>query len=310
MGKHTQYGLVCCCRADEYGSIIKKHEYTLKSKENDRTRHVSELNANAGPVFLTYRDDQELNALLSGIKETTPLFDIDAPDGTRHNVWRISECAELVAAFERVPFAYVADGHHRSASAVRVARERMDANPNHTGDEEYNWFLCVLFPASELKLMSYNRCVKDLNGMDKEAFLNRLKENFTVTEGGSPEPSAEGEAGMYLDGEWFRISWSKPESDDPVARLGATVLQDGLLHPILGIEDPRTSDRMKFIGGIRGTSALEYAVDSGEYAVAFSMFPVDILDLIAVADADKVMPPKSTWFEPKLRSGLLVHSLD
>lgn len=310
MGEHTQYGLVCCCRADDYEKRIKKHEFTLKPKEDDRTRHVSELNANAGPVFLTYRDNPEIDEMLFGISATQPLFDVDAPDGTAHKVWRISEVSDIVSAFRNVPELYVADGHHRSASAVRVARERAATDPSHSGEEEYNWFQCVLFPASQLKLMAYNRIVKDLNGMDKDEFLSRLKQDFELHPEADPEPGAKGSASIYIDGEWIGISWPKLASDHPVEGLDASIIQRHLLDGLLGIEDPRTSDRIDFVGGIRGISALEKSVDSGTFSLAVSMYPVDIMDLMAVADADLVMPPKSTWFEPKLRSGLLVHTLD
>ena len=310
MGDHTQYGLVCCCRADEYESVIKRHEFTLKPKEDDRTRHVSELNANAGPVFLTYRDSAEIDAIVANAIGQDPLFDLAAPDGTFHKVWRITDCDGLVGAFANVPCAYVADGHHRSASAVRVARERAAANPDHRGDEEYNWFQCVLFPSSQLGLMAYNRIVKDLNGMGSREFLERLSENFDICEDAAAQPAAKGSASLYIDGRWYGIAWPDLMNDDPVEGLDASILQRHLLQPLLGIDDPRTSDRIGFVGGIRGTAALEKAVDSGGYALAISMFPVDIDDLMKVADAGKVMPPKSTWFEPKLRSGLLVHSLE
>lgn len=310
MGDHTQYGLVCCCRADEYGSIIKRHEFTLKPKEDDRTRHVAELNANAGPVFLTYHDNAGIDALVSDVVAGEPLFDVHAPDGTIHKVWKIPGGDNLVAAFADVPCAYVADGHHRSASAVRVARERAEANPDHSGDEEYNWFQCVLFPSSQLRLMAYNRIVKDLNGMSKQEFLAKLGEVFELSSDADPRPAAKGCASVYIDGKWCGISWPELMNDDPVEGLDASILQRHLLDPILRIDDPRRSDRIDFVGGIRGTDALEGAVDSGDYALAISTYPVDIDELIAVADAGEVMPPKSTWFEPKLRSGLLVHSLE
>lgn len=310
MGGHTQYGLVCCCRADQYVSKIKRHEYTLKPKEDDRTRHVSELNANTGPVFLTYRDNDEIEKLLAEVKSETPLYDVVSEDDTEHRVWRIESTDSIVNAFKAVPFSYVADGHHRAASAVRVGKEKAEANPNHTGDEEYNWFLCVLFPASQLKIMAYNRCVKDLNGMTSEEFLKRLEKDFEIQKSGNPVPRQKGLTSMYLGGQWYDLKLPRVDTDDPVKQLDAYILQNSLLNPLLGVEDPRKSDKMKFVGGIRGTDALEKAVDNQGYAVAFSMFPVDIHDLMAVADAEKVMPPKSTWFEPKLRSGLLVHSLD
>ena len=311
MGDHTQYGLVCCCHVEDYDAdLIKKHEHTRPQKENDRTRHVSESNANAGPVFLTYRDDATISAIASEVKNQAPLYDFTSADGIRHVVWRIDDSAALVSAFGAVPELFVADGHHRSASAARVGRERREANPNHTGEEEYNWFLAVLFPASELMILPYNRIVQDLNGNTADEFLEKVKAVFAVTDDASPSPTQAGHVSMYLDGKWYDLSWDPVKTDDPVTAMDVSVLQDRLLGPILAIDDPRKSDRIDFVGGIRGPGELKKRVDSGGDAVAFSMYPTSVEQLMAVADAGKIMPPKSTWFEPKLRSGLLVHTLD
>lgn len=311
MKHHVQYGLVCCSHIEDYEKdVIKKHEYTRKDKEDDRTRHVATLNANAGPVFLTYRDVPEINEAVDTIKSTTPLYDFTADDGIRHTVWRISDATPLEMAFAAVPTAFVADGHHRSASAVRVGKERREANPDHTGEEEYNWYLVVLFPAGQLKILPYNRIVTDLGDMTKEQFLEELRGTFDVAEAASPAPAAAGNVSMYLDGCWYGLTWEPVESEDPVEGMDVSVLQNRLLKPILGIENPRSDPRVDFVGGIRGTGELERRVDSGDAVVAFSMYPTSVEQLMAVAEAGKVMPPKSTWFEPKLRSGLLVHTLD
>jgi uncharacterized protein (DUF1015 family) len=310
MGNHAQTGVAALCHIEDYASdLIKKHEKTRKDKEDDRTRLISTLSADTGPVFLTYRDDAEIYRFVNEGKRTAPLYDFTAPDGIRHTVWRIEHPEALVDGFVRVPCAYVADGHHRTASAVRVGRERRAANPHHTGNEEYNWFLAVLFPASELKILPYNRCVRDLNGRTQEAFLAELSAaGFEIRDAAESEPPAPGEVRMYLGGKWRRLAWA-PEADaDPIARLDVTVLQERLLAPILGIDDPRTSKRVDFIGGVRGTCELERLVNGGRAAVAFSMYPVTVDQLMGIADAGAIMPPKSTWFEPKLRSGLFIHT--
>ena len=311
MGEHSQTGLVAACHVDDYeNDIIRKHEKTRKVKEDDRTRLVNELSANTGPIFLTYRDRREINTRVAEITAVDdPLFDFTADDGVRHTFWRVSSgLSDLVQFFEDVPLAYVADGHHRSASAARVGSERRAANPNHDGSEDYNWFLGVLFPASELKILPYNRGVADLNGMTPEAVLEKIGEVVQVAETSSSSPAAPGNVHMYLDGKWYALSWPEDPNADPVDSLDVSVLQQKILDPILGIDDPRTNDRIDFIGGIRGTAYLEELVDSGKAGVAFSMFPVTVEQLMAIADADQIMPPKSTWFEPKLRSGLVVHT--
>ena len=308
---HSQLGVVTVSHIDDYDAgRIKRHEKTRKPTEDDRTRHVDTLNANAGPVFLTYRDDPTIDQLVESAQQTSPLYDFEAADGVRHTVWEVLDTAAWVEAFAAVPAAYVADGHHRAASAARVARMRRDADPNSTGDEEYNWFLTVLFPAQQLHILPYNRCVHDLNGHDREAFLAAVQQRFSLFPADEKVPLSPGSVRMYLDGQWYSLQWdAAPLPNDPVARLDVSVLQDNLLAPVLGIDDPRNNPRIEFVGGIRGTQELERRVDSGRAAVAFSMYPVTVDQLMAVADAGLIMPPKSTWFEPKLKSGLLVHEL-
>jgi len=312
MGTHIQRGVVACCDAEDYRrNRILKHEKTRRDKEDDRTRHVKTLRANTGPVFLTYRDEAAIDKLVRQVETRPPLYDFTAVDGIAHTVWRIPETAAFEKAFEAVPAFYIADGHHRAAAAVRTAAELAAENPGHRGDEEYNRFLAVLFPGSQLKILPYNRCVRDLNGLSESAFLALAGSIFTVRESVAPVvPARSGEAGMFLGGRWYRLGWGVPEVDDPVDRLDVSVLQQRMLAPVLGIEDPRTSERIEFIGGIRGTGALERLVGSGKGAVAFSMAPVTVDQMMEIADAGREMPPKSTWFEPKLRSGLLIHPFD
>jgi uncharacterized protein (DUF1015 family) len=314
MGEHQQYGLMACVSAAEYDSdLIKKHELTRQDKEDDRTRHVSDTDCNAGPVFLTYRASTEIDALIAGICARTPDEDFKADDGIGHTLWLVKDVQaieRLVALFAAVPLTYVADGHHRSASAARVARMRREGNPNHRGDEEYNFFLAVLFPHDQLKILDYNRLVKDLNGLDEETFLGRVGERFEVSPTESPRPAAVHDFGMFLGGKWYRLR-ARPgtyPADDPVQSLDVAILQDNLLGPVLGIGDPRKDKRIDFVGGIRGLGELERRCREG-WAVAFALHPTTVLQLMAVADSGKIMPPKSTWFEPKLRSGLVVHLL-
>lgn len=309
---HTQTGIALACHIDDYGEdIIRKHEKTRPVKEDDRTRLVDTLGAHTGPIFLTYKDDTSLNAIVKRITEQiTPHVDMTDENGVQHIVWRVEGGEPIVDAFSKVPLAYVADGHHRSASAHRVGSERRAANPDHDGSEGYNWFLGVLFPASELKILPYNRVVRDLNGRSKDEFLAELAKNFEISEIDSPEPSAAGNVCMYLDGKWHGLSWSEVDAGSPMDRLDVSVLQDRLLEPLLGIDDPRTNERIDFVGGIRGTAELEKRVDGGDWAVAFSVYPVTCDELMDIADAGEIMPPKSTWFEPKLRSGLFIYTLD
>ena len=311
MGKHSQTGLVACCAIDDYANnIIRKHEKTRKDKEDDRTRHTLELNANTGPVFLTYRGRPEIDARVKAAEAVAPLYDFTASDGIRHTVWRVEGALSgWATAFAAVPLAYIADGHHRAAASFRAGQQLRAANPKNTGKEEYNWFLAVLFPADQLRILPYNRCVADLNGLAPEQFLAKVKAVFKTRKVSSAEPAGPREVRMYLGGAWYRLAWDAFDAD-PVGRLDVSVLQDRLLAPVLGIDDPRTNPRISFIGGIRGTAELARRVDSGAARVAFSMFPVTVSQMMDIADAGQIMPPKSTWFEPKLRSGLLVHTLD
>ena len=309
MGNHVQTGLAAVCHIEDYErDIIKKHEKTRRDKEDDRTRLIGTLSADTGPVFLTYRDEPAIDALVSTAQKSAPLYDLTAPDGIEHTVWRIAGGGALVELFGKVPCSYVADGHHRTASAARVGRERREANPAHTGAEEYNWFLAVLFPASQLKILPYNRAVNDLNGHSKKDFLAAVVRVFSLKANGTATPAKPGEIRMYLDGAWYDLAWQPAENADPISQLDVTALQERLLAPILGIDDPRTSKRIDFIGGIRGTAELVQLVDSKKAAVAFSMVPTTVAQLMAIADAGQIMPPKSTWFEPKLRSGLFIHT--
>jgi len=311
MDGRAQTGLIAACHIDDYGNdIIRKHEKTRQVKEDDRTNLVRALSAHTGPIFLTYRDRADVNARIATILSSeAPLFDFTAPDGIAHKVWRITDPAPFVSAFAEVPLAYVADGHHRSASAWRVGTERRAANPAHTGEEDYNWFLGVLFPAQQLKILPYNRAVLDLNGHTPETFLAALDAaGFTRRATSEKSPTTPGSVCLYLQGTWQLVTWDTTALTDPVASLDVSVLQSRILAPLLGIDDPRTNERIEFIGGIRGTAALEKKVDSGHAAIAFSMYPTTVDQLMAIADAGEIMPPKSTWFEPKLRSGLVVQT--
>ncbi len=316
MGDHVQTGLVGAASVEAYDADrIKKHEFTRPVKEDDRVRNIDTLGAQTGPVFLVYRADEEIDRILAEVAQGEPDIDVTAADGVRHQLWAVSDpetVRRLTEAFDRLDALYVADGHHRSAAASRVAAARRAANPNHTGEESYNYFLSVIFPHDQMQILDYNRVVKDLNGLTPEEFVARLTDAFTVTPSDQPvKPSQPGEFGMYLRGQWYKLN-IKPERipEDPVARLDVSLLQDNLIGPLLGIDNPRTDDRIDFVGGIRGLGELEKRVDSGDWAVAFSLHPTSMEDLMAVADAGEVMPPKSTWFEPKLADGLVSHVLD
>jgi uncharacterized protein (DUF1015 family) len=316
MGDHTQAGFVGCASVQEYlDDTIKKHELTRKDKEDDRTRHVKETGAHTGPIFLTYRSSPELEALLGQITAAAPEVDFVASDGIGHRVWVVRDRTlqeKISQNFRLIRTLYVADGHHRSAAAARVGKEMAEQNAaGHTGEEEYNFFLAVVFPHTQLKILDYNRVVKDLHGLREHAFLEELSKRFTVTGSASPvRPARKGEIGMYLNCHWYRLTRPPDPGSDPVASLEVSLLEREVLHPLLAIEDVRTSKRIDFVGGIRGLSELEHRVDEGEMAVAFALFPTTIDELLAIADAGKIMPPKSTWFEPKLRDGLLVHMLE
>jgi uncharacterized protein (DUF1015 family) len=311
MGGRAQTGLVGCVHIDDYEhDIIRKHEKTRQDKEDDRTRHILTLEAHAEPVFLTYRGQPEIDTLTATVLVTAPLYDFTAPDGVRHTVWRISGPTSWLDAFRRVPHAYVADGHHRSASAWRAGKERRSANPKHDGNEEYNWFLAVLFPSHQLTILPYNRLVRDLGGKTPAEVLQALRRVGRVSPAGDPRPSGPGTFCVYLAGAWHEVRLDEKSIDcqDPIGSLDVSLLQDRVLGPILGIGDPRTDARIDFVGGIRGTAELERRVNSGEMAIAFSLYPTTVEQLMAVSDAGVIMPPKSTWFEPKLRSGLFVHT--
>ena len=318
MGNIDEIGLVACASIEDYeNDIIKKHEHTRADKEADRIKHVDTLNANTGPVFLTYKARQEMNELVDKLISQKPLYDFEAEDGIKHIFWKIDkekDILKIIDIFAKIDFLYVADGHHRSASGTIVGQRRREANPHHTGNEEYNYFLSVIFPHDQLYIMDYNRIVKDLNNLSKDEFLKLVEEKFDVEKFSTEKPFRPDQLhnfGMYLEGSWYKLT-TKPGSfpeDDPVKSLDVSILQENLLSPILGIGDPRKDKRIDFVGGIRGLEELSKRVDAGE-AVAFSMFPTSIEQLMAIADAGKVMPPKSTWFEPKLRSGVIVHLLD
>jgi uncharacterized protein (DUF1015 family) len=312
MEGRAQTGVVGCVHIDDYErDVIRKHEKTRPDKEDDRTRHVLTLNAHAEPVFLTYRGNQDLDTMAERVQHTTPLYDFTASDRVRHTVWRLSDPAPWVDAFRAVPHAYVADGHHRSASAWRAGKERRSANPTHRGDEEYNWFLAVLFPAAQLAILPYNRVVRDLAGKTAAQVLEELHGVGRVTPASHPRPRRPGSFCVYLEGAWHLVELDEKTIDrrDPIGSLDVSLLQERVLDPVLGIGDPRTDMRIDFVGGSRGTAELERRVDSGEAAIAFSLYPTTLDQLMAVSDAGAVMPPKSTWFEPKLRSGLFVHEL-
>jgi uncharacterized protein (DUF1015 family) len=307
-----QTAIVCCCHVDDYQSgIIKKHEKTRRDKEDDRTRHTLTLETNTGLVFLMYRDRPDLSALSAQDATAAPLYELVAPDGITHTVWRCPEPERYVRAFSAVPTAYIADGHHRAASAGRAALELRARSSKHTGAEEYNWFLTALCPASELTILPYHRVVKDLNGLTVAQLLEQLRRVASVERATEPEPPRAGVFGLYVAGAWYRVTFSESaiNPSDPVGSLDYSVLQELVLGPILGIGDVRTDQRIDFVGGIRGTGELKKRVDSGRDAVAFAMRATSIDHLLRVADAGQIMPPKSTWFEPKLRDGLLVHTL-
>lgn len=312
MGDHSQTGLVAVFSAEDYDAdVIKKHEKTRQAKENDRYRLTKTLRVNTGPVFLTVKDGTKLDQIVEDKKDSDAAFDFVAADGIRHTGWKISDpakLAEIVDIFDKIPCAYVADGHHRSASNARCARDLKAANPNHTGKEDYNWFLSVVFPAGQLKILPYNRVVRDLAGMSEAQFLQKLGEVCKVSESGEKSPTAPNYVDMYLGKKWYTLKFENTESLGAVESLDVSLLQERVLAPLLKIGDPRTDERIDFVGGIRGTAELERLVDSGKFAVAFSMYPTTVAQLMAIADAGEIMPPKSTWFEPKLRSGLFIHT--
>ncbi len=314
MDGRTQTGLVACCSIDDYqNEVIKKHEKTRADKEVDRIRHVDTCSAQTGPIFLAYRANAVINGEVAKAKAAPAVYDFVSEDGIRHSVWKIGDADSVAAirqAFEEINAIYIADGHHRAASAVKVGLKRREENPGYTGNEEFNYFLSVLFPDEQLMIMDYNRVVKDLNGLTADEFINKVSECFDVAESDTEvKPSKKGDVGMYLEGKWYVLTAKEAvRSNDPVDGLDVAILQNHLLTPILGIGDPKTDKRIDFVGGIRGIGELVRRCES-DCTVAFSMYPTSIGELFAVADAGLLMPPKSTWFEPKLRSGIFIHRI-
>lgn len=309
----TQTGLVCCCHIDDYAAdLIKKHENTRRVKEDDRTKHVLTLNANSGPVFTAYRQSDEIDQLVREDINERPIYHFNSGDGVTHTVWQVDAPQDFIDAFAALPHVYVADGHHRAASASRAGLKRKQENPNHTGEEEYNWFLTALFPHDQLTILPYNRVVKDLLGKSPDAVLGELRAVGKVADDDKQTPTAAGSFCFYLAGKWRTLTLDPAtiDTNDAVESLDHSLLQNRVLEPILGIIDQRTDDRIDFIGGIHGSKRLQKFVDEGSAAIAFSIYPVSMEQLMAVADAGLIMPPKCTWFEPKLRSGLFVHELD
>lgn len=318
MNGRTQYGLVVCASVEDYlQGRIKKHELTRRDKEEDRMKHVRVNNANIEPVFFAYPANAQLDALVATYTCNKPLYDFVAPDGFGHHFWMINDANDIdriTSIFAEMPSMYIADGHHRSAAAALVGAEKAQQNPNHKGDEAYNFFMAVCFPDNQLTIIDYNRVVKDLNGLTAEAFLAALKTSFVVEEKGieAHRPNQLHNFGLYLEGRWYSLT-AKPETyddNDPIAVLDVTISSKYILDDLLGIKDLRSDKRIDFVGGIRGLSELSQRVDSGEMKVALALFPVSMDQLIAIADSGNIMPPKTTWFEPKLRSGLVVHKLD
>lgn len=308
MGGHSQVGLVAAASCEEYlKNIIKKHEFTRPDKEDDRVRHIETLNSQTGPVFLTYRARQTMDAFVAKKIATPPAIDFTAKDGVRHTSWVVSDTAEIqfiANEFAQIPFLYIADGHHRSAAAARVFQSRK-------GQGSSGWFLNVIFPHNQMQIQPYNRVLKDLNGATAAQLLQKLDGIFIMKPGGAPKPTRKHELGFFIGGQWYTLNF-RPQfaaTNDPIEKLDVTLLQKYVLAPIFGIDDPRTSKRINFVGGIRGTAELEKLVNSGEYACAFSMFPTSIEDLMTIADAGGIMPPKSTWFEPKLRDAMFCHMI-
>jgi len=311
-GDHSQTGIVACCAISDYDAgIIKKHEKTRPDKVADRTGHMLTVGAQTGLIFLAFRNTETIRDLIADAITADLIYEFNCPQGIAQKVWRDVDTAGWIDAFAELPAIYIADGHHRAESA-KLARDTMrDANPSHTGEEEYNFVVAGIFPSEDLNILPYNRVVKDLNGLDREEFLAKIRENFIVVETIEETPPVRGEMCVYLEGEWFKIRFTNHASTklDPIENLDVSILQNYLLTPILGIGDPRTDTRIAFVGGARGTAELKKMVDSGEAKVAFSMFPTTMEDLFAVSDMGEIMPPKSTWFEPKLKDGLLVHMI-
>lgn len=309
-GTHSQTGVVACCSLDEYDrGLIKKHERTRPDKVADRGEHMLALRAQTGLIFLAFRGTERIHELITEAVKGEPLFDFPGINDTQQTVWRITASEDLESAFADVPALYIADGHHRIESASIVRKTLRDGNPEHNGSERYNYVLAGMFPAEDLRIMAYNRAVADLNGATPEEFFEKLRSDFSVEPTDRKQPQTHGSFCMYFGSEWFSVEFAgeRPPAEDPIEELDVSILQNRILGPVLGIEDPRTDTRVEFIGGARGTEELERLVDSGEAAVAFSLFPTTMEDLFTVSDMNAIMPPKSTWFEPKLRDGLFVH---
>ena len=309
-GENSQTGIVAGCSLDEYeNGAIKKHEKTRPAKVEDRTAHIIALKAQTGLIFLAFRNTERIRRLIAATVETAPLYDFSCPQGVRNTVWKVERTADLINAFAEVPALYVADGHHRIESANLARAKMREANPQHDGTEEYNFVMAGIFPSEDLHILAYNRVVKDLNGLTETEFLQKLSPSFIVTETTEKTPQQRGEFEIYLGGKWYKLRFNVQffRAPDAIESLDVSILQDYILRPLLGIDDPRTNERIAFVGGARGTAELEKTVDAGAYKIAFSMFPTTMEDLFAVSDMNEIMPPKSTWFEPKLKDGLLIH---
>jgi uncharacterized protein (DUF1015 family) len=309
--RHAQTGVVACCSLDEYElGLIKKHEKTRPDKVEDRTAHILTLNAQTGLIFLTFRNTEKIRLLVYEATQTKPIYDFRCASGVEQTVWRVSALAEaFVEAFAEVPALYIADGHHRMESANLARKKQIENNSEHSGAEDYNFVVAGIFPSEDLRILAYNRVVKDLNGLTEEEFFQKISESFVVTETGETQPRNRGEFCLYMNGKWRKLRFALDfiQAPDPIENLDVSILQNYLLAPILGINDPRTDQRIGFVGGARGTDELVKLVDEGEMKIAFSLFPTTMEDLLAVSDMNAIMPPKSTWFEPKLKDGLLVH---
>jgi uncharacterized protein (DUF1015 family) len=308
---HTQTGVVACCSLDEYefGSI-KKHEKTRPDKVEDRTEHMLALNAQTGLIFLAFRNTEKIRLLIYEATQTKPIYDFYCTNGVKQTVWRVSaKTDDFVAAFADVPALYIADGHHRMESANLARKKQIEKNAEHSGAEDYNFVVAGIFPSEDLRILSYNRVIKDLNGLSEEEFFQNVSQSFVVTETDEKEPRNRGEFCLYMNGKWYKLRFAVDfiRAPDPIENLDVSILQNYLLKPILGIDDPRTNKRIGFVGGARGTEELEKFVDDGTAKLAFSLYPTMMEDLLAVSDMNEIMPPKSTWFEPKLKDGLLVH---
>jgi uncharacterized protein (DUF1015 family) len=311
-GGHVQTGVVACCAIEDYDAgVIKKHEKTRPDKVADRTSHMLAVGAQTGLIFLAFRNTETIRELIADAILKEPIYAFACPLGVGQRVWRISDTKPFVSAFAELPEIYIADGHHRAESAKLARDKRRDADPSHAGDEEYNFVIAGIFPAEDLAILPYNRVVKDLNALDRETFFERIRQSFILTESSQDTPGERGEICMYFEREWFKLRFNVTylRAPDPIESLDVSILQNFLLTPVLGIGDPRTDDRIAFVGGARGTAELERMVDEGEAAVAFSMFATSMDDLFAVSDMGQIMPPKSTWFEPKLKDGLLIHRI-